>query len=123
MTAARAASVAGSAAFGTDRTRLDRPDAKSDADLARTHWRRQLLLVAASTGAGVVAIALMVLSITRESAVRILVLADGSTVRSASATTTLWPAALGIAVLLVVFAFVVVHMYRVAAFTFRRGAL
>ena len=90
-------------------------------DLARDHWRRQLVLSAAFVAVGTAALRLVALSVSREEDVRRVVLVDGRTVRSASHAATLWPAAVGIVALLGLAIVLLVHVFRVAAFTFRRG--
>jgi hypothetical protein len=98
-------------------------DADTDRDtIARRYWRRQLVLTLAATAVGFAAFQLTRLSIRREAAVDVVVLADGRILRSASKAATLWPAALGIVAVLVVSGFLLVHAWRVAAFTLRRGA-
>jgi hypothetical protein len=91
------------------------------ADLARLHWRRQLELTIAGVAVGLVAFRLLALSVERESNVRRITLVDGRTIRDASYLTTLWPAAVGLVALALLTAVVLVHVFRVAAFTFRRG--
>ena len=93
----------------------------TSADLARLHWRRQLELTIAGVAVGLVAFGLVGMSIDREANDRRVVLADGRTIRDASYLTTLWPAALGLVALAVLTVVVLVHVVRVAAFTFRRG--
>ena len=89
--------------------------------IARQYWRRQLVLTIIATAVGVAAFQLARLSIAREAAVHKVVLADGRIIRSASTLATMWPAAVGIAAVLVVSGFLLVHAWRVAAFTFGRG--
>jgi hypothetical protein len=91
------------------------------ADLARLHWRRQLELTLAGIAVGLLAFRLLTISIEREAHVRRVTLVDGRTLRDASYLTTLWPAALGLVALVALTAVVFVHVFRVAAFTFRRG--
>lgn len=88
---------------------------------AEFYWRRQLILTFAGVAVGTLAIALMRLSISREAAVAVAVLYDGSTVRSHSYLSTLWPAGLAILALAILTIVLLVHAFRVAAFTFRRG--
>ncbi len=90
-------------------------------DPARLHWRHQLLLTFAFVGVGITALALLRLSVSREAHVETIRLIDGRTVRSASYLVTLWPAALGVFALSALALVLLVHAYRVAAFTFRRG--
>jgi hypothetical protein len=90
-------------------------------DLARLHWRRQLELTIAGVAVGLVAFRLLALSVERESNARRITLVDGRTIRDASYLTTLWPAAVGLVALALLTAVVLVHVFRVAAFTFRRG--
>ena len=91
------------------------------ADLARLHWRHQLELTVAGIAVGLVSLRLILVSIQREANVHRVTLADGRTIRSVSELTTLWPAVLGLVALAVLSAVVLVHVVRVAAFTFRRG--
>ncbi|HUP87058.1 MAG TPA: hypothetical protein VM143_15505 [Acidimicrobiales bacterium] len=91
------------------------------ADLARLHWRRQLTLAIAGTAVGAFAFALIRISVARERAVAVATLLDGTQIRSASYLSTLWPAALGMLGLAILIVVLLVHAYRVAAFTFRRG--
>jgi len=86
------------------------------------HWRRQLVLTLVVVAVGIVSLRLMALSVARESDVYQVVMADGRRVRSASYLATLWPAALGLTAAFAVFPSLVVHVYRVARFTFRAGA-
>jgi hypothetical protein len=88
-------------------------------DLARLHWRRQLELTVAGVAVGLVAFRLLTISVQREANVRRITLVDGRTIRDASYLTTLWPAALGLVALAALTAVVLVHVFRVAAFTFR----
>jgi hypothetical protein len=98
-------------------------DADTDRDsIARRFWRRQLVLTLVATAVGFAAFQLTRLSIRREAAVETIVLADGRVLRSASKAATLWPALVGIVAVLVVFGLLLVHAWRVAAFTLRRGA-
>ena len=91
--------------------------------IARTYWRRQLVLTIAAVTVGFGAFQLARLSIAREAEVHKVVLVDGRIIRSASTLATLWPAAVGIVAVLVVSGFLLVHAWRVAAFTFSsRGA-
>ncbi len=85
----------------------------------RDHWRRQLLLTLVAVAGGIVSLRLMALSVARERDVYLVIMADGSRVRSASYLVTLWPAAAALAAAFGVFASLVVHTYRVARFTFR----
>ena len=89
------------------------------ADLARLHWRRQLELTVAGIAVGLVAFRLLTISIHREANVRRVTLVDGRTIRDASYLTTLWPALVGLVALAALTAVVFVHVWRVAAFTFR----
>ena len=91
------------------------------ADLARLHWRRQLTLTIAGTAVGAVAFLLIRISVARERDVAVATLLDGTRIRSASYLSTLWPAALGMLGLAILIVVLLVHAYRVAAFTFRRG--
>jgi hypothetical protein len=91
-------------------------------DPVRELWRRQLVLAVVTTAVGVGAIKLMQLSIDREADVRRVVLANGTTLRSASYLATMWPAAIALVGVAIVIAVLVVHTIRVAAYTFRRGA-
>ena len=80
-----------------------------------------LALMVAGVAVGVIAFRLVEVSIHREANVQRIVLADGRTLRDVSYLTTLWPAAVGLVALAVLTAVVLVHVVRVAAFTFRRG--
>ena len=91
------------------------------ADLARIHWRRQLVLTIVGVAIGGVALVLMRVSVSREAQVAVAILRDGRQIRSASYVSTLWPAAIGMLGLAVLTVVLLVHVYRVAAFTFRRG--
>jgi uncharacterized membrane protein HdeD (DUF308 family) len=90
-------------------------------DAARGHWRRQLVLTVAAIATGLVAFQLVGMSVAREADVETFVLPDGRTLRSSSYLATMWPAAVGIVAVAVVGIVLLVHAYRVAAFTFRRG--
>ena len=90
-------------------------------EVARGHWRRQLVLTIAGVTIGGVALALMRVSVSREAQVAVAILRDGTLVRSESYLSTLWPAALGMLGLVVLTVVLLVHAFRVAAFTFRRG--
>jgi hypothetical protein len=95
--------------------------ATDTAEVARAHWRRQLVLTIAGVTIGGVSLALMRVSISREAQVAVAILRDGTLIRSESYLSTLWPAALGMLGLAVLTVILLVHAYRVAAFTFRRG--
>ena len=88
---------------------------------AQDHWRRQLVLTLAAVAVGIGSLRLMALSVARERDVYQVLMADGRRVRSASYLFTLWPAALGLLAVIAMFVVLVVHAYRVASFTFRRG--
>ena len=90
---------------------------------AEFYWRRQLILTFVGVAVGTAAIALMRLSISREASVAVAVLRDGSTVRSQSYLSTMWPAAIAIVALAILTIVLLVHVFRVAVFTFRRGDL
>lgn len=90
--------------------------------VARTYWRRQLVLTIVAVAVGFAAYQLARLSIAREAEVDKVVLADGRIIRSASTLATMWPAALGIAAVLVVSGLLLVHAWRVAAFTFSNSS-
>ena len=90
----------------------------------RDHWRRQLVLAIAGVAVGAAALGLVRLSVAWEQQVSVAVLRDGTQIRSASAVSTMWPAALGMLALAVLTIVLLVHAYRVATFTFRsRGDL
>jgi hypothetical protein len=90
------------------------------AELARAHWRRQLALTIAGVAVGAAAFGLIRVSIARERSVAVATLLDGTRIRSASYLSTLWPAGLGMLGLAILIVVLLVHAYRVAAFTFRR---
>lgn len=90
-------------------------------DLEREHWRRQLVLTIAGVAVGAGALGLMRLSVAWEQGVSVATLDDGTRLRSASYVSTLWPAALGMLALAILTIVLLVHVFRVAAFTFRRG--
>ena len=88
-------------------------------DREREHWRRQLVLTIAGVAVGAGALGLMRLSVAWEQQVSVAVLRDGRQVRSASELSTMWPAALGMLALAILTIVLLVHAFRVAAFTFR----
>lgn len=87
--------------------------------IEREHWHRQLLLTLAGVAVGVCALGLMYLSVEWEQHVAVAFLGDGTQLRSASYLSTMWPAAIGMLALTILSIVLLVHAYRVAAFTFR----
>ena len=78
-----------------------------DVDVARQHWRRQIVLSIVAVNVILIAIALIAFSF-----------ATGNPRRGIEPV--LWPAVVGLVAIAVVLGAVIVHTVRVAAFTFRR---
>ena len=76
-------------------------------DLARQHWRRQIILTVFAVNVILTATALIALSF-----------ATGNSRRGTEPV--IWPAVVGLVAIAVVLGAVIVHTIRVAAFTFRR---